>query len=85
MYAPLLYANIANNLILFVHVNLLFAFGWSTVLLFGQDARSSKSNFIGCFDPNCHVISVVEGMYGEVFLFRSWGRAAQVWKVGSYL
>ncbi|XP_029200637.2 pyruvate dehydrogenase (acetyl-transferring) kinase isozyme 2, mitochondrial-like isoform X3 [Acropora millepora] len=30
------------------------------LLLFGQDARSSKSNFIGCFDPNCHVISVVE-------------------------
>lgn len=31
------------------------------VLLFGQDARSSKSNFVGCFDPNCHVVSVVEG------------------------
>ena len=31
-------------------------------MLFGQDARSSKSNFIGCFDPNCHVASVVEGM-----------------------
>jgi len=31
------------------------------VLLFGQDARSSKSNFIGCFDPNCHVSSVIEG------------------------
>ena len=54
--------NITINLILFAHVNLLFEFGWSIVLLFGQDARSSKSNFIGCFDPNCHVISVVEGM-----------------------
>ena len=31
------------------------------VLLFGQDARSSKSNFVGCFDPTCHVASVVEG------------------------
>lgn len=31
------------------------------MLLFGQDARSSKSNFVGCFDPNCHVVSVVEG------------------------
>lgn len=30
------------------------------LLLFGQDARSSKSNFVGCFDPNCHVVSVVE-------------------------
>ncbi len=30
-------------------------------MLFGQDARSSKSNFIGCFDPMCHVASVVEG------------------------
>ncbi|XP_068715847.1 pyruvate dehydrogenase (acetyl-transferring) kinase isozyme 2, mitochondrial-like isoform X1 [Montipora capricornis] len=30
------------------------------LLLFGQDARSCKSNFVGCFDPNCHVTSVVE-------------------------
>lgn len=30
------------------------------LVLFGQDARSSKSNFIGCFDPTCHVASVVE-------------------------
>jgi len=36
-------------------------------LLFGQDARSSKSNFIGCFDPTCHVASVVEGISYVVF------------------
>ena len=38
------------------------------VLLFGQDARSSKSNFIGCFDPTCHVASVVEGVDYYLFL-----------------
>lgn len=37
------------------------------VLLFGQDARSSKSNFIGCFDPACHVASVVEGINYVIF------------------
>ena len=37
------------------------------VMLFGQDARSSKSNFIGCFDPTCHVTSVVEGTCDSTF------------------
>ena len=37
-------------------------------MLFGQDARSSKSNFIGCFDPNCHVFTVVEGTVHMFFL-----------------
>ncbi|EDO42209.1 predicted protein [Nematostella vectensis] len=31
------------------------------LMLFGHEAaRSSKSNFVGCFDPNCHVASIVE-------------------------
>ena len=39
------------------------------MLLFGQDARSSKSNFVGCFDPKCHVASIVTGkLVLELFL-----------------
>lgn len=35
------------------------------LILFREDARSSKSNFVGCFDPRCNVVSIVQDAAGN--------------------